>query len=90
MKTLLYTIAACAICLPASATDLINKDSESYDIAVNSGGGTSRTSISGKTTKSGVCSSSASTCKIEVEGVGEIEVSGSEDVIIKDGELEAD
>ncbi|MEL6235069.1 MAG: hypothetical protein AAFR46_11730 [Pseudomonadota bacterium] len=90
MKALLAMTTALVLAMPAGATSLINKDSERYDIAVNSGGGTMRTTINGKTTKSGVCPSSASSCKIEVEGVGEIEVSGSEDVIIEDGELEAD
>ena len=89
MKTLALATAALAfVAAPAAATSLINKDSTSYDIAVSSGGGTMKTSINGKTTKSGVCSSSASTCKIEVEGVGYIEVSGSDDVVIEDGDLE--
>lgn len=90
MKTLIATLVISLLALPIGATSLINKDSESYDIAVSSGGGTMRASISGRTTKSGICASSASTCTITVEGVGEIEVSGSEDVIIENGALEAD
>lgn len=74
----------------ANAGSLINKDSTSYDVAISCGGGTTKTSISGGTTKSGALRSSASKCEVEVEGVGEIEVSGSDDVIIKDGKLKAD
>lgn len=86
MKSVLGTLALAAlIALPASAGSLINKDSSSYDIAVKSSGGTMKTSISGGTTKSGICSSD---CKITVEGVGEIEIGGSDDAVIKNGKLE--
>lgn len=81
-------LAAAFLALPAGATSLTKKDSERYDIAVSSGGGTMKTSISGGTTKSGVCPSSATRCTIEVDGVGEVEVSGSDDVVIRNGDLE--
>ena len=84
-------ILATTIALTATSTlagSLINKDSTSYDIAISCGGGTNKTSISGGTTKSGILSSSASSCTVEVDGVGEIEVSGSDDVVIKNGKLE--
>ncbi len=79
--------AAALVAGPVMAGSLINKDSSSYDISVNCGSGTSKTSISGGTTKSGILRSSASTCEVEVDGVGEIEVSGSDDVVIKNGKL---
>lgn len=74
----------------ATAGSLINKDSTSYDVAINCGGGTAKMSISGGTTKSGALRSSASSCTVEVDGVGEVEASGSDDVIIKDGKLSVD
>ncbi len=66
------------------AVSLQNKDSRSYDIKVKGSSSTMSTSISGGTTKGGICSSS---CKIKVDGVGEIEASGSDKVVIKNGEL---
>lgn len=84
-----YGLSAFAILalatLPASAGSLINKDSSSYDIAVKSSGGTMRTSISGGTTKSGICSSS---CTISVSGVGDIDLGSSDDAVIKNGKIE--
>lgn len=86
MKYGLCTLALAALAAwPASAGSLINKDSSSYDIAVKSSGGTMKTSIGGGTTKSGICPSD---CKITVEGVGEIEIGGSDDAVIKNGKLE--
>lgn len=80
-------LAAALIAGPVLAGSLINKDSNSYDITINCGSGTSKMSISGGTTKSGILRSSASTCEVDVEGVGEIEVSGADDVVIKNGRL---
>lgn len=74
---------------PAEATQLINQDSDKYDVVVNNGSSTTRFTINGRTTR-GACSSSTSECTIEVDGVGEITVSGSTDVLIKGGELEED
>lgn len=84
---LIFAAAFALVAGSAAAGSLINKDSSSYDIAVSCGGGTMKTSISGGTTKSGVTSSSASSCKITVEGVGTVEVSGSDDVEIRNGRL---
>lgn len=72
---------------PAVATDLVNKDSATYAIAVTSGVSTMKTSIAGKTVKMGVCASTAARCVVTVEGVGEIEVTGADDVVIKNGRL---
>lgn len=90
MKLFLAAAFTLAISSPALAGSLINKDSSSYDIAVSCGGGTNKTSISGGTTKSGILRSSASKCKVTVEGVGTIEVSGSDDVVIRNGKLSVD
>lgn len=72
---------------PAVATDLVNKDSATYAISVTSGVSTMKTSIAGKTVKLGVCASTAARCVVTVEGVGEIEVTGADDVVIKNGRL---
>jgi hypothetical protein len=66
----------------AQAVTLHNKDSRSYDIRVT-GSSTMSTSIQGGTVKNNICSS----CNIEVKGVGDIDASGSDYVIIKGGEL---
>ena len=68
---------------PVYAVDLRNEDGSSYDVKINSGAMSTSTSIGGSTTQSNVCSS----CEIEVAGVGKIEASGSETVVIKDGKI---
>lgn len=67
----------------AYAVSLQNKDSKKYDIRVKGSSGTMSTSISGGTIKNNICSS----CKIEVKGVGSIDASGSDKVVIKGGSL---
>lgn len=75
----------CAVLFPcaAFAADLENKDSQSYDVKIYDVG-TVHSSIGGNTMRTSVCSS----CRIEVVGVGEIEVeSGDSRVIIQGGQL---
>ena len=72
-----------AISLAAHAVSLQNKDSEKYDIRVI-GSSTMSTTINGGVVKNNVCSSS---CTIEVKGVGSIDASGSDRVVIEDGGL---
>lgn len=82
----LGTALACiAILLPASAhaVSLQNKDSSSYDIKVKSSSSTMTSSINGGVVKNSICSS----CTIEVEGVGSVDASGSDKVVIEDGKL---
>jgi hypothetical protein len=66
------------------AVSLQNKDSKSYDIKVKGSSSTMSTSIGSGTTKGSICSSS---CTIKVDGVGEIDASGSDRVVIKNGKL---
>ncbi len=68
----------------AQAVSLQNKDSKSYNIKVKGSSSTMSTSINSGTTKGSICSSS---CTIIVDGVGEIDASGSDRVIIKNGKL---
>ncbi len=70
------------ICMPAFAVDLVNKDSQKYEVKIHDVG-TTNSSIEGNTTKVSVCSD----CEIEVVGVGSMKASGSEKIIIKDGKL---
>jgi hypothetical protein len=68
----------------APAADLVNRDGRSYDLKIHDAG-TTHTSISGNTTRMGVCRA----CRLEVEGVGEIEVTEQDSrVTIKDGQFE--
>jgi hypothetical protein len=68
----------------AQAVSLQNKDSKSYNIKVKGSSSTMSTSINSGTTKGSICSSS---CTIIVDGVGEIDASGSDRVVIKNGKL---
>ncbi len=68
----------------AQAVSLQNKDSKSYSIKVKGSSSTMSTSINSGTTKGSICSSS---CTIIVDGVGEIDASGSDRVVIKNGKL---
>ena len=66
------------------AADLVNKDSQSYDIEVETGS-TTHTSIGGSTTQ---CAGAPDGATIRIKQNGSsIKVSGSKDVIIKDGVL---
>lgn len=65
------------------AVDLKNEDSSSYELKIHDGPTTTHSSIDGNTTRTSICSD----CKIEVVGVGTIEASGDDVVIIKDGKL---
>jgi hypothetical protein len=87
LRAALAGIAAVALACSAQATDLVNKDAVTYAIAVTSGAGTMKASIAGKTVKIGVCASTAAKCVVTVEGIGEIEVTGADDVVIQNGRL---
>ena len=67
----------------ASAVDLKNEDSTTYELKIHDGPTTTSSSIEGNTTKVSICSD----CRIEVVGVGTIEASGDDVVVINNGEL---
>ena len=72
-----------ALTVPAWAGDLINKDSNKYDIRLSCGGGTTVTSIGGNTTQSGKVKSG---CVIEMGG-SKYTVKGNGTVTIKGGKI---
>ena len=86
-------LGALALAGPALAGDLINKDSRSYDIRVKNGSSTMSTSISGGTTKSGLCSDD---CTVTISGDGVVDgyetatSDGDDDLVIRDGKIAAD
>lgn len=84
MSLRIAILVATLVAFPAiaGAVTLHNKDSQSYDIRVK-GSSTMSTSIQGGTVKNNICSS----CNIEVKGVGDIDASGSDYVIIQGGDL---
>jgi len=83
MKKILAAITMTAFWTASiMAVDLKNEDSNSYDVVIEDGGSTN-SSIGGNTTQLSICSS----CKIIVKGVGEVSVSGSSTVLIKDGKI---
>lgn len=65
------------------AVQLRNEDGGRYDLRIDSGISTLSTFINSNTTMK-ACDD---TCEIEVVGVGTIEASGDETVVIEDGEL---
>lgn len=72
------------IAMGVYSADLVNKDSRSYDIAIEQTG-TTHTSISSSTTQMGGAPDGAT---IRIKDTGStIKVNGSKDVIIKDGQL---
>lgn len=81
------TLAAVLLSGTAMAVDLINKDSQTYAIKVKTGSSTMSASISGGTTKGGICSDA---CTIIVEDVGEVDAEGDDNVIIEDGDISVD
>lgn len=83
--TIRTALLCAALLIPTSAhaVSLQNKDSSSYDIRVKSSSSTMTSSINGGVVKNNICSS----CTIEVEGVGSVDASGSDKVVIEDGRL---
>ena len=80
-----FAVLATALVMTTSAhaVSLQNKDSVKYDIKVRSSSSTMSASIDGGVVKNNICSS----CTIEVEGVGSIDASGSDKVVIRGGKL---
>ena len=68
----------------ALAVDLVNRDSGGYEIEVTSSNGASSTSIGAASVRRNVCSSN---CQIVVRGIGSIQASGNDIVIIEGGSL---
>ncbi|WP_374438541.1 hypothetical protein [Inhella sp.] len=86
LQTLLKALAlsASTLALPqALAVDLVNKDSRRYEIEIEEGASTQRSSIGASTTQGGVCVK----CRIVVVGVGALDVEGSVTLVIDDGRL---
>ena len=67
--------------VPAGAVDIVNRDSRAYDVRVVESPSSSRLSVAPYTTQMSVCWS----CKITVQGMGEIEVRPGQTVIIANG-----
>ncbi len=83
LKKIITIISLTLISSSLLAVSLQNKDSKSYSIKIKSSSSTMTGSISGGTVKGSVCSK----CKITVDGVGSIDASGSDRVVIKGGSL---
>lgn len=69
---------------PSFAVDLINKDQKSYDVEITTLDGTTKTTIAGQTVKNNICSGK---CEIEVKGVGTINASTQDKIIIQNGQI---
>jgi hypothetical protein len=83
----LALVSALSVSLPASATDLVNKDGATYAVVVKWGETETAFSLMGKAVKLAVCPATAAMCIVAVEDVGEIEVTGADDVLIVNGRL---
>ena len=83
LSCLALAVATLGLATTAAAVDLKNEDSKKYDVKVEEGAATTSTSIEGNTTKVSICSE----CRITVVGVGTVEASGSDVLVIRNGEL---
>lgn len=86
MRMLVACVAVAVMVSAAAAVDLKNEDSTTYQLKIHDGPAVTDSSIEGGTTKASICSD----CTIEVVGVGEIQASGDQVVIIRDGQLVAE
>lgn len=84
---ILAALLAITVAASAAATDLVNKDGVAYSATIISGEVKVRLAISAKSAKLGVCASTALKCIVSIDGVGEIEVTGADDVVIRGGRL---
>lgn len=80
-------MASCAMASSAVATDLVNKDGADYVVTVSTGANAVKVALGGKSVKLDVCPSRAARCIVSVAGLGEIEVTGADDVVIRNGRL---
>ena len=83
MRAVTICVAVLLMCGGVMAVDLKNEDSKSYEVKIHDGPAVTSSSIEGNTTRASICSE----CTIEVVGVGSVEASGDQVVVIKDGEL---
>jgi hypothetical protein len=83
-KLVAVTIFCLSTAAPALATDLTNKDSQKYEVKVETVG-TLNTSIESNTTYTSICSRA---CTVKVVGVGRVEITGKEKaIVIRAGKL---
>lgn len=83
LKKLMTILSLTLITSTVLAVSLQNRDSKSYNVKVKGSPSNVSTSISGGTIKGTICSR----CTITVDGVGKIDASGSDKVVIKGGKL---
>ena len=77
-KVFAVTIVGLLTAAPALATDLTNKDSQKYEVKVETVG-TLNTSIESNTTSASICSRS---CTVKVVGIGSVKITGKEKAIV--------
>lgn len=82
MKKICIVVGIVSICAAAWAVELVNRDSVEYKVQIITGS-TTYTSIGSSTRQMSVCSE----CDIDVEGVGRVHASGSQEVIIENGSI---
>jgi hypothetical protein len=75
-------LLAVAVAAAAGATDLVNKDQAAYTVTVTSGSKVVKAEVKGKSVLAQICPSTAAECLVTVENVGEIAVTGADDVVI--------
>ena len=68
----------------AFAVDLQNQDGKKYDVKITQGATATSTSIEANTTVSNIFTGAGT---VEVVGVGSVQASGDEVVVIKDGKV---
>jgi len=76
-------LSVLALAPAAQAVDVLNEDGRDYDVVVVENGVESAFTLFSGGSEEDVCT----TCTIEIEGIGSIEASGKETVVISGGKL---
>lgn len=87
MKALSCTTAGVLLALcpvvPAAAVDVVNGDGRDYEVTVTENGVASRFTLFSGGDEEDVCGA----CTVSIDGVGSIEASGKETIVVSGGRL---
>lgn len=83
MRSLLAALILGAAAGPAAATTLVNKDDAIYRYTVKSDKTSATGEIAARSAIINVCPPAAARCVVTIEELGEIEVTGADDVVIQ-------
>lgn len=87
MRLAITSLLALGLAGSAAATTLVNKDDTPFRYSVSAGGNKATGTIAPKSVLQNICPLTAPICVVVVEGVGEVEVTGADDVVIQNAKL---